>query len=476
MRHPHVASNRMTKPRNHTNGDNQSSYETSSYGRDDNLTKTNSTQHIKTPLNALTTNTWEQLSKNEGFSQEFKLIRILKGGVGGDVAIFSYLGTNPEILELIGHNNDGNPVLIKALPKNNSPETIYTTHANECFLNEIRIINHMNHTNQDRLKRRAKSLTLKITDTTLIINELIQFENQSIYSDKIRRSKDLEQFISEVGQLHQIQSGHTGININFPEFRQQIENIFLSIISSQMELHETNILHLDTSPRNFVMTDNGVKIIDFGLSLTMDTTGTSEDIRFPLNPLYLYDAKAAIGEGKSIETDIYSRKIAMMEVLLTYLNINRSEYGNAITSSLNKQYISSNKDRLVKALSILEEYANKDKTVKKQFVLDIIADYRDYLTYMPTKSSQTPQAFDEADSKKFLAIYFPSLSTTAKINRNLSDHEPGIVHTASSHAARTSTNDPNFGRITPNFAKSNNNDESNLSQETEKPSDHKHKI
>lgn len=273
--------------------------------------------------------------------------------------------------------------------------------------------------NDKKISHRPSLLLINVGDAE-VKKPVIVIE--CIYSDKDKtKTKDVEQFLSELGKEH---AGQNVIN-NPPDF----DVIFNSIYSTLGQLHEEGLLHLDTACRNYIidMDTHLVRIIDFGLSLRTDENGNAietEETRFKRLPTF-YDAQGrnkydeVMGPDgnkqvfkewgkRTIHTDFHAFKLTMIEAMFYYINkdmkFSKSDDDQATVKT---------------ALDCLktEVAALPDSDGRKAIVEKAIAKYEPYLNYAsandPSNKAATLETIRNNDKQ-----HFPTMDLTATLKRN----------------------------------------------------------
>lgn len=257
----------------------------------------------------------KEVKKSE-FEKVFKEIRVLSSGVSGKAVLCHCM--DPDIKKMLGLT-DTDIVLLKMpnvreiKPDLNIKEKMNIIHAKKTFELEIKNINDLKKNNHDSNLLRPKLLVQEYDGKPYIIMECIY------YNDK-NEAKSIEGYLVKMGaDARKISSK----KLNVARESENLSLVFQGMLNSVEQLHQHGKVHLDLGCRNFVAARNqGVKIIDFGMSLPINDkkTGLSnENPKFLLRPYPLYN-RAAIKEHKyGVNTDSFGLKISMMEGMAIYL-------------------------------------------------------------------------------------------------------------------------------------------------------------
>ena len=225
--------------------------------------------------------------------QGFVLQKRLKLHVSGAIGQYKYIGNDPKIKQFVGDNK----YVILKTPTIDDRKNEF----NKLLQSEFNNADFLQH-KEDQHDALNRPHLLAIHGEGAFSNLPIIL-NECLFSDKEQtQTKDVEQYLTELGSLH-----HRQENIaNPPNF----DALFKSMYEAQQELHRDGLLHLDSACRNFVIDIDSqtVKLIDFGLSLKMDVSGNAmNDPHFLRLPTGFYDhaAQDARMGNKSIHTDLH---------------------------------------------------------------------------------------------------------------------------------------------------------------------------
>lgn len=179
--------------------------------------------------------------------------------------------------------------------------------------NEVSNVNHLN--KPDPAYPLAMEYQQKTTGNTWIISELVSY---GVTKDGTPMSADLQNFLERFA-LNADFSQRQAPNILQTFFHDAVGIFATDLYHTQKRLHENNMLHLDTSARNFLVTmdkegELHLKISDVGLSVvspnlqSINFTGQQAPIRWVDNDFVR--TRAA-----SIHTDLFAMKATMMEMV-----------------------------------------------------------------------------------------------------------------------------------------------------------------
>lgn len=343
---------------------------------------------------------------------------------GGSLNIYKYEGTDPKFIKLFPDGmvlvktkctlDEGNNLYIKnaKITYDNECENIQQPETTETKSSPRANLGDLSSHNEDRDLRRPKLAVVQIDGHNFILNECIYFNKPNV--DEMR---NLDSYITSKGNLDAIISKSE----NDPEHRKKLvaksskvlDKLFISMVEAQDQLHEHGFLHLDTSCRNYCMTSpETVKIIDFGNSRPMGINETVE-LNYTRIPDSFFDHDALMSvqtdEDKkeehtkkykvSIETDLFARRMAMMETLARYMGCTTEKISELSFNNLpNIGSLSNpkahdilptiaNNDRLDNMFHNLQGYAfyllEKNNDLRGTVVLEQLEKYKKYLTAMP---------------------------------------------------------------------------------------------
>ena len=210
-----------------------------------------------------------------------------------------------------------------------------------------------------------------------------------------------------------------------------LANFAQNIHTSQSQLHEQGVLHLDTALRNFMVSNQqssgpaglSLRIIDFGLSRIPNPEQnavriTAAKSELPLMPIIRYDVAAAIPRVNvndtqkrdidlSIHTDLFAKKITLMEMACALMNKDEVKllskdpshpeqnvsFRRKLTDAESLTHFFKNLEAFVKNVDIIQE-ANEEKGLpeirgfdtRKAPLTDFIQSFNKYMTQMPDKN------------------------------------------------------------------------------------------
>ncbi len=377
-------------------------------------------------------------------SEGFKFIKQLRpGGIsGGSLDIYEYSGEDPEIKSLLNHGM----LLLKTKctedekdQPDNSRAKIKIENAKITFNNEWENINlkvvtqslppvigrpsvplgmedrfpsllsrqprpgrpavnlSLSSHNHDDSLQRPRLLAVQYGGHKFIMNECIYYNFQN-------KDCNLENYISDMG-VADAQFSQPVKNADPPSRSARVQDrtktldkLFISMIEAQNELHQHGFLHLDTAPRNYCMTSpDTVKIIDFGNSWPMKPNGQIDgSINYIIIPTPFFDKDALKRvEDISIKTDLFARRMAMMETLARYMGHNTETslqqlYFNGLWDPNKKEDMRfllgiDNNARLSNMFENLRKSANEleEKDIRRNVVIEQLDKYKLYLTTLP---------------------------------------------------------------------------------------------
>lgn len=274
--------------------------------------------HSDDSINISTINTVAQTS-------DFIKVQSLGFGAYGTVASYIYNGFDPTLLALSSTKQPGGTIVIKMF------------HHDKVDMHEVRNVSYLS---QGLLPRESlrypQQAIINLEGKICIASELIQHG--------VNQSSDLEKFLSDM-------SNHLGFfsgKFQIEAAKYALQGFAQAIVTAQQQLHSVGLLHLDTALRNFLVTQpqlvNGAikfsaKISDFGLSGKYNEQGKYEraylnlpqqDLLLPYSMLNQETLIKTLDPNTNtakitftIHTDIFSRKAALMEMLIVWLGHQR---------------------------------------------------------------------------------------------------------------------------------------------------------
>lgn len=264
-------------------------------------------------------------------------------------------------------------------------------------------------------------------------------------SDENGTKRLVSEFVSydpETSSSSDLQKYFVQVNTNSDEnytFQKQFDQNNLAITLSQFAfamkdtqnaLHEAGVFHFDTGARNFLVAeptrdDQGnilkvnLKISDYGFSEIIPSEGFVHFVEGSNLPLRSLDARTYAREGRSVATDIYALKIAMIEMIGLAMNFNPQEIKNKILclepnqsnddfAMARMQY--SNEEVLKKFVENLEYEIKRMSDFNRKAQIDTFLQcYKEFLTHMPAKcevgehcSVADMKAIREEDNKRLI--------------------------------------------------------------------------
>lgn len=259
-----------------------------------------------------------------------------------------------------------------------------------------------------------KSANNAINDEIKILQaeiKVLESERNQLHLPVVRDAfKNLEQYARELGANSRQDSSAI------------FDTIFNGMKQAQADLHKDGAVHLDTAPRNFVVTEElKVYLIDLGASQRCDENGKTSNLRFPLEPTFSYN-QTALDQSKhgqlDLHTDLFSLKVAMIETLAYYCGANTQHdieklqldglHTNDYSLS-SVAHLRQNSDlvRLENALVNLTKQANhlsNSGDPRGDYALAAIEKYRDYLASVPV-AGKTAKETSAQDAASFNACF-----------------------------------------------------------------------
>ncbi len=358
-----------------------------------------------------------QLLAEKGFT----FIETLKpGGIsGGLLDRYSYKGDDAEVKKLL---HDGELLLKTESEADESKETDpvirrLIAHGKITFQNEFdNIASVLAQNNSDKDLKRPRLLAMEIEGKKFIFNECIYQDPVAKRAANLFDHMDSMKGVDDKFIYTEEAADARGFQARKDQRAAELDKIFEGIVAAQNQLHDRQLLHLDSAGRNYCMVpDGGVKVIDFGASLKMDNDGRyGSSLPYTQIPLAYFDQKALlpINRGKiiSIETDLFARRMTMMETLAVYLGKYNHDllerfifYKNLSGYPTGKPiglFLSSidNETRLNTVFNNLMAEAIQWKQkgdVRGDVVIEQLNKYKPYLTSMPPFTSLAQIRADE---------------------------------------------------------------------------------
>lgn len=412
---------------------------------------------------------------------QFQRVKLLGQGEFGLVSLYSYTGDDPQIVSLTNTGKSGGLLIVKEFKEaaintdeikknviarlgelsgqtlefwiNNDIKRIKADNqlAIEADRSEKSTINYLASTHrQGEEASYPLSSVIQAGDKTWIIAQVISY-GINVHHEPV--SSDLEKFMQSLSTNMSFASDNPAAMAGL---ERMLNSFTASLVSAQHHLNSKGVLHMDTAIRNFLVCQPeikegeltfGLKICDFGLSKIMSDTGKAalinevgSPVKLPIlymnNEMFLQQrmeegGKQYVKREFSVHTDIFSRKVAIMEMLGTLAGMNFKE-----SFLQNRDYLNSR--RGMSDTNVLEIYLNSVKqaalalTVKKdeqgniinrvndwrsQIILDFITSYEPYLTRVPDSKLGKEEA---------LAADFKSFSESAATHQALLSKKPSI--------------------------------------------------
>ncbi len=209
---------------------------------------------------------------------------VIGSGMTGKVVTCKYTGSDPDVIRVA---NNG-LVAVKILNADITPNK-----------NEEQVLNNLQTLIATPAPRTAEVGGVRVM-------EIVAYQNEPT---------DLKKFLET-----RASSLSNNPNALGQPLKTALDRIFAQIILNQNNLHENNVLHLDTAPRNFLVTTEPgtnnlvLKITDFGLSVPTIMPKEGEAYHNQQAPVRIVDQEGYNGRA-GVKTDIYARKMAMLEVI-----------------------------------------------------------------------------------------------------------------------------------------------------------------
>ncbi len=200
-----------------------------------------------------------------------------------------YLASKYEILEKIGKGGMASVFKAKDI-KNNEIVAIKILHPN--IADDIE--------DRERFWREAKiGLTLNHPNIVRII-EYSEEKNIPYIVMEYLEGPNLKEYIKAKGKI----------------FEPEAKDIAKQILSALIEAHRCGVIHRDLKPQNIKVQPNGVvKVLDFGLSKSLEYTTLTQTSSYMGTPQYMSPEQARGAKHVDIRSDLYSFGVILFEML-----------------------------------------------------------------------------------------------------------------------------------------------------------------
>ena len=94
---------------------------------------------------------------------------------------------------------------------------------------------------------------------------------------------------------------------------EQCIGISLKITAALAVAHQKKIVHRDIKPRNIMLTDTGIKIMDFGLARVLETSSITDQHEI-IGTLYYMSPEQAIGIKVDESSDVFSLGVVLYQM------------------------------------------------------------------------------------------------------------------------------------------------------------------
>lgn len=344
----------------------------------------------------------------------------IKSGVTATIAIFSYIGSDPDILALSRNGY----VMVKLPPLLAAADS----HAQLTYRNECDIISHLSHLLRTS---RPMFLTKKIMGIEFILNSPVFFDEDSfkerqeeILSEDASESHseidiDTKQALAELirESFHNLSTYMTELSTRDGSPLYKIDCLFHSMLNAVNELHRDGVLHLDLADRNFVVRRDGtVALVDFGVSdiLFKVNNRSRSNKKYPQVSL-LFNQAALIPKDYSIDliTDYVCLQKTMMQAIADYCGANfyalcTQGLGDAAALGISyTELLAQFKDEIVieNAIKNLREKALdmiRYGDIRGKYALAILEKYTPYFRHVHKRGQNYIELCDE-NNRQFYA-------------------------------------------------------------------------
>jgi len=329
-------------------------------------------------------------------------------GQFGRVSLYVYNGNTPDILNLTTTRQAGGLLMVKEFKEGDveSADAMLAYNADKNEKNNIQYL--VGKQKPHEQKHYPDYRVVKAGNKELILGEIISY---GVDNENKLQTSDMEKFMQGLAQNMNFKSANT---VQMEGLQWLLQGFMASIVRAQHQLNMNGMLHLDTACRNFMITmpnindgalDFNAKIIDLGLSHIMNAEGKYHTIvakgsKLVLPLLYMSqncflpekikdaDGNEQIKREFSIHSDIFSRKVATMEMLAFLLGKKLKDFCQLDASKdWQMQRKTMNDTQVLQSyFSKIKELVNalENNDMRKIIVSEFINNYQAYLTTMPT--------------------------------------------------------------------------------------------
>lgn len=354
---------------------------------------------------------------------DFKFIRDVKSGNFGQVAIYQYIGENPNVLRLCDMKQQ---VVIKTY-----------TNVEDNF-------NDINNSALIYLKSLNTSPEAKFVLALPLLsnaNQVLGLVSQYISMDeKCSQSADIENYVQEIFANSHINSG-LGISVI-------INQLISSMFYSMKQFHEHGFYHRDLSARNWVVgkpiydkeecvLSYPSYLIDYGYSTKYDANGCAPYL-FPTAPIPWTDCHTLLRRESTNRADTFSFKASMVEIMSYALGELNCDKVLRFTPGESLEQTANHIIRVKNDINIIYQYLNNLKMLANKFtdsyhkneILRLCDIYSNIFFYTPEKQNVVEENIKIEkllleSNKKFALQYFSYRKELLKNEKkeNMADDE-----------------------------------------------------
>jgi hypothetical protein len=417
----------------------------------------------------------------------------ITSGITAHIAIFEYIGNDPDVLALTRHGY----VIVKLPPYIPAEKSIRQLHAEQTYNNEFNMINQIANVDSDT---RPKLLAKHLDGQAFIFNSAIfhdeerflalrhaalnnqiqtispkyynsdsecedeedDFVNNHVYDPRIALEGILQQAFQNLGTFMRM------LAITNQDPTEIFDDIFSSMFQALQELHDQGFVHLDLADRNFVtqIIKKMIKVflVDFGTTDTFckKTGKSTRNQKYPETPI-MHDATAMQLDDYTLSvcSDYVSLQKTMLQVIADYCKVdfyklmikglpNAPKIPNIEFLRLftDRQLIDQAKNNLIKVANVL--ISKNDG--RGAFALSVIEKYTPFFNhdYNPNDNYEALRAAHEASFRECLVV-------AAEVDAPLSPQRP-ITDAYQRFGLMSNQNDASEGNATsPRFSVNSNN-------------------